>query len=174
MNNWIPKNKTVKLAILTIFFAVILYFTSLFIIINKIRKIEDFYRDTNSELFEREKLAMIRSTAEKYSEQIQALRNFFVQKGDEVEFIKKIEETARSASVEFEIVSIDTKLNQENSFKEDINVKLKVNGSWINSIYFISQLDKMPFGVSIEKVSLNTDASGTWSGLIDFVVFREK
>lgn len=174
MNNWIPKNKTVRLAVLTIFSSLILYFASFFIVTDKIKKVEDFYRNTNSELFEKEKLAMIKSTAEKYSEQIQILRNFFVQKGDEVEFIKKIEETARSTSVEFEIVSIDTKLNQENSFKEDINVKLKTEGSWANSIYFIDQLDKMPFGVSVERISLNTDASGTWYGLIDFVVFREK
>ena len=174
MNNWVPKNKTVIFFIISAFFSVMLYFAGLFIVFSKIRAIENLYHDTNSELFKEEKFWAVKSMAEANKELIQTLRYFFIQKGDEVQFIEKIEETARISSVKFEIASIDVKVNQEDLLKEDINIKMKIAGPWKNVIYFIDKLKKIPFGVLIEKVDLDADSSGNWSGSIEFIIFREK
>lgn len=174
MNNWIPKNKIVKFAEALALFSMILYFIGLFLVINKIKAVENFYHGAESESFKEEKFLVIKSIAESNKESIQILRDFFIQKGDEVKFIEKIEETARASSLKFEISSIDVKANQTNSFKEDVSVKMKIEGTWSSIIYFIDKLNKIPFGVSIEKVSLGAPVAGEWSGSIDFIIFREK
>jgi Tfp pilus assembly protein PilO len=174
MNNWIPKSKIVKLAIATVSFSVILYFVGLLIILNEMNKIENFYGDTNSELFKEDKFWAIKSIAEKNKEPIQTLRDFFIQKGDEVKFIEEIEGLAKTLSIKFEIISIDVKANQLNSFKEDVSVEMKIEGSWKDVISFVDKLKKMPFGVSIEKVDLDSNTPGDWSGSVSLVVFREK
>lgn len=174
MNNWIPKNKVIRSAIAAAVFSILLYFVGLLVISNEIKKIEDFYRDTDSESFKEEKFWAVKSIAEANEESIQTLRDFFIQKGDEVKFIEKIEEIARASSIKFEISSIDVKTNQEDSFKEDVSVKMKIEGSWKDVVYFIDKLNKIPFGVSIEKVNLDANTPGNWSGFVEFIIFREK
>lgn len=174
MKSWIPKNKIVRLAVAVAALSVLLYFAGLFVVSREINKIENLYRDTNSELFKEERFWAIKAVAENNKELIQTLRDFFIQKGDEVQFIEKIEKTAEAASVEFEISSIEVKANQENPFKEDVNIKMKIAGSWKGVISFIDGLRKIPFGVLIDKVDLDSDASNHWSGSIEFVIFREK
>lgn len=174
MNNWIPKNKIVRLAEALALFSILLYFGGLFIVSNKIKKIENLYHDINSESSKEEKFWAIKSISEANKEPIQILRNFFIQKGDEIKFIETIEDVAKTSSIKFEIASIDVKTVKDASFKEDINVKMQIEGSWGNIIYFLDKLKKMPFAVSIEKVDLDANASGPWSGFVEFIIFREK
>lgn len=174
MNNWIPKNKVFKFAIATSALSVILYFTGLAMTLSEIAKVENLYRDTNSESFKEEKFWTIKSIAELNKESIQTLRDFFVQKGDEVKFIEQIEGTARSSSVKFETSSIDLKADPKNLFKEDIDIKMNVEGSWENIMYFMDKLERLPFGVSIENINLDAKTAGDWSGFIEFIIFREK
>ena len=174
MNNWIPKNKIVMSATIMAALSVVLYFASLFIVLREIKKVENFYHDTESEFFKEKKFLAIKSIAEANKEPIQTLRNFFIQKGDEVKFIEQIEAVARRSAIKFEIVSIDAKANQPDPLKEDIEVKIGMEGSWKNIIYFIDKLKKMPFGVLIEKVNLDVNIPSQWSGLVEFIIFREK
>jgi Tfp pilus assembly protein PilO len=173
MNNWIPKNKTVRFAAITALFSVILYFGSLFLVSRETNKIENAYYSTESDSYKEEKFRAIKAVAETNKEPIQTLQDFFVQKGDEAKFIEQIENIARASGIKFEISSIDVKANQANSFKEDVNVKMKVEGSWQDAMYFIDRLGKMPFGVLVEDVSLNADTPGKWSGSVEFIIFRE-
>lgn len=174
MNNWIPKNKIVRFAVGAIIVSVVIYFTSLFLIINKINKNQDFYHGMESDAFKEERFLAIKSVADINNEPIQTLKDFFIQKGDEVKFIEKIEQVAHSSAINFEIMSIDVKPDQADSFKEDVNIQIKIEGSWFNTVSFIDNLNKMPFGVIIEKVNLDTFARGKWSGLVNIIVFREK
>ncbi|MFH0804312.1 MAG: hypothetical protein V1896_01800 [Candidatus Zambryskibacteria bacterium] len=174
MNSWIPKKKIVKLAIAIATVSVLLYFAGLLVVSNEIGKIENFYASSESELSKNEKSLAIKSIAETNKELIQTLKDFFIQKGDEVKFIEEIEGVARASSVKFEINSIDVKASQGDSFKEDVSVKMKTEGSWKNTLSFIDKLRKMPFGVLIEKINLDADAPGNWSGSIEFIIFREK
>lgn len=174
MNNWIPKKRIIEIAAITALFSAILYFSGLFIVLNKINSIKNFYKNIESETSKEERFWIIKSIVEANKESIQTLKSFFIQKGDEVKFIEQIEETAEMSSIEFNIVSIDAKPNQEDLFKEDVVVKMNVEGSWKNIMFFLNKLEKMPFGVSIEDVNLDAKAAGSWTGFIEFVIFREK
>jgi Tfp pilus assembly protein PilO len=174
MNSWIPKNKITKLATTVALFSVVLYFSGLFIVFSEIKKMENTYNSTESDSYKEKKIAFIKSITETNKESIQTLQNFFIQKGDEVKFIEQIEKIAKESAVKFEISSIDVKVSQTNSFKEDVDVKVKLEGSWRDVIYFMDKLEKMPFGVSVEDVNLNINTRNDWSGSVEFIVFREK
>lgn len=174
MNNWIPKNKIIKFAGAFALLSIALYFVALFIVFREAKKLENFYQNTETESSKAERFLAIKSAAEANMEQIQTLENFFVKKDDEVKFIEQVEATAEASAIKFEIVSIDVKANQENSFKENVSVKVGVEGGWGDIMSFINKLEKMPFGVLIGNINLDAKGSGSWNGSIEFVVFREK
>lgn len=174
MNNWIPKNKTVRFSVLIAFSGVLLYFVSLFVVFRETKQIEDLYHSSESELFKEEKFRAVQSVVESNKELIQNLENFFIKKGDEVKFIEQIETAAKNSGIEFLIDSIDVASNQNDPFKEDVKIKIKTEGSWRGTMNFIDKLEKMPFGVLIENIDLDGKSSVGWSGSVGFVVFREK
>ena len=175
MKNWIPKNKTVRLAVVAVLLSVIIYFSALFMVFGETKKLENLYNDSESQSYKEEKLSTIKSIVETNKEIIQKLRDFFIQKGDEVKFIKQIEETARASGVESSIDSINIKTGQGGSpSKEDVAVRMKMGGSWGNTLSFIDKLEKLPFGVSINRVNLDATTAGQWSGSVEFIIFREK
>lgn len=174
MNNLIPKNKSVTFVIVIASLSVILYFIGLFIVLEIKKEIENSYYNTESKSSKEEKIRIIKNITEANKELIQTLRNYFIQKDDEVKFIEQIEKVARDSGVKFDIVSIDVKTDQQDSFKENVDVKMKLEGSWQNIIYFVDKLEKMPFGVSVENMNLDTGTSGNWLGFIEFILFREK
>ena len=175
MNNWIPKNKTVRLAVSTVVLSVALYFVGLFIVLNETKKVEDLYNNTESKSLKGAEFLAIKSFVEKNQGIIQNLRSFFIQKGDEVKFIEQIEEIAKSSNLKFNIISIDIKENQENiSFKEDVGLKMQIDGFWGDIISFVNKLEKLPFGVMVTGMNLDASDLGQWAGSIEFIVFREK
>jgi len=174
MSNWIPKNKLMRFAATLASLSIILYFVGLFVVLAEIKRVENFYQSAESEASKEEKSWAIKAIAEANKEPIQTLRSFFIQKGDEVKFIEQMEEIAAGSTVKFEISSIDVRANQQDSFKEDVNVKINIEGSWKNIMYFIDKLEKMSFGVSVEKISLDAGEPGNWVGFIELIVFREK
>lgn len=174
MNSWIPKNKIIRFAGISALSGIILYFVGLLVVFGEIKKVENFYLNTESESSKEERTLAIKSIAESNKAQIQTLRDFFVKKGDEVTFIEQIEKVANDSSVKFDISSIDVLPNQTDPFKEDLEVKIKVEGSWKDALSFIDRLEKMPFGVLVQNVNLNADVPGSWAGLVDFTIFREK
>jgi Tfp pilus assembly protein PilO len=173
MNSWIPKNKIVRFSAAAAVLCTILYFCMLFFVLNDIKKIKDFYQSSESKFTKNAKIAAIKSISENNTAEIQSLRDFFVQKGDEVKFIEKIEETARNAGITFDISSISVK-NGSNSFEENVEIKVDVEGTWKSIIAFADKLEKMPFGVSVERMALDAPSPGHWSGSVNVVVFREK
>ena len=104
---------------------------------------------------------------------IQTLQNYFVQKDDEVKFIEQIEKIARASGVKFEMTSIDVKANQPNSFSENVNVKMKLEGFWRGVVSFIDKLEKMPFGVLVEKIDLDANVPGIGRARLN-LLFLEK
>jgi len=174
MKSPINKKRIITTAITMALLSITLYFIGLFFVLNKINTIENTYNRAESESSKEKKFWAIKPIAETNKELIQTLRDFFVKKGDEVKFIEQIENTARSFDVDFEIISINVKENKTVSFKEDVILKIKLEGSWKEVTSFLNKLERMPFGVSIESINLEADIPGNWSGLIEFIVFREK
>jgi len=174
MNDWIPKNKTVKFATAVIILSVLLYLAGLWVVYGEIKKIENLYASTDSESSREQKFLAVKSIAESNMATIQTLRNFFVQKGDEVKFIEEIEGVAKASAAKSEITAIDVKASPKDSVKEDVDIKISLEGSWGEVVGFIDKIKKMPFGVSIETLNLNANTPGSWSGSVELIVFREK
>lgn len=173
MNNLNSKNKILKVVIGIATLCLVLYFTFLFLVKKEIKKAEDAYTNSNPDSFSEEQLWQVKSIVEKNEAEIETLRNFFIRKGDEVKFIEKIESLARVSGINFEIDSIETKNGQKDSVKEDVYVKMKIEGSWRGVTYFMDKLRKMPFGASIESVNLDVKSKNIWSGDLLFIIFRE-
>jgi Tfp pilus assembly protein PilO len=175
MNNWIPKNKTVRLAVSAVVLGIALYFVGLFFVLNQTKKVEDLYNNTEAKSSKGEEFLAIKSIVEANQEMIQTLRSFFIQKGDEIKFIEQIEKTAKNSDLKFDIVSIDVKENQgSSSFKEDVGVKMQIEGSWKNVASFENKLERLPFGVYVSSMNLDASVPGRWAGSVEFIIFREK
>lgn len=174
MDNWIPKNKTLKIVAAAAGLSVLLYLAAFVVVWKGIKRAEDFYQNSESETFRNQKIAAIKSALEANKGHIEVLNGFFVQKDGEVQAIEQIENVARGSGIDFEISSIAVEEKESDPFKEDVKVKMTVGGSWTNLIGFIHKLERMPLGVSVEKIGLSSTAPGAWSGTLEFVIFREK
>jgi hypothetical protein len=175
MNTWIPKNKIVKVVAGILLASVVLYFGGLFIALKQINKVESLYNNTESESSKNDKLSAIKTLAEANQDGIATLRNFFIKKDDEVKFIEQIEMAAKNSSIKSEITSIDVKTEEiQSPFKEDVEVKMNIEGPWGNVMTFMDKLERLPFGVEVENMNFDASSPKYWSGGIEFIVFREK
>lgn len=174
MKNWIPKKSLIVTFSTIAALSVILYAGSLFFVTWQINKIESYYSDTESRSVREERSKIIKVFMNENDSYVSNMRKFFIQNGDEVKFIEQIEEVAKSSGIKFVINNIDEKLCQQDSFKEDVNVRFGVEGEWNKIFSFIDQLETMEFGVQVKDFSLDYVDRSTWSGSVDFIVFREK
>lgn len=174
MQNWIPKKSTLLFTVSTAVFVVLLYIISLVVVLLEIKRIEDYHKTNESKSSIEEKTRILKSIAENNKYYIDILRNFFVKKGDEVRFIEQIEQTAKDSEIKFEISLIDVKPNQVKNFKEDVTVRMNIEGPWDSIMLFVDRLEKMEFGVSIQNFNLDTKSESGWSGFVEFTLFREK
>lgn len=174
MNNWIPKNKTLRFAVGLAIFSIVLYLAGILIVSIETKKVERSYSNTESDSFKEQKFWAIKSVVDTNEESIKYLKNFFVKNGDEVFFIEKIEEIARISNIKLEIVSIDIKPERADNFEEEVLVKIKVGGAWNSVMLFVNKLERMNFGVVIEDVNLDAETAGSWVGAIEFIFLKNK
>ncbi|HEY4479879.1 MAG TPA: hypothetical protein VJB58_00195 [Candidatus Paceibacterota bacterium] len=174
MKNWIPKKTLIIASSVAAGLSVAIYVLGLFLVNSEIAKIETYYGDSESKLGREKRVAAIKTASEAYKEEIDVLRNFFIEKGDEVKFIETIEEAANVSGLKFEISALDVKSDQPKSTKEDVVVRMNVEGGWQETMIFLEKIEKMTFGVLVREISLDAKSLGVWSGFIEFVVFRNK
>lgn len=174
MSNWIPNQKVLIFTSVGALFCILIYFGGLSFLLSEIGKIEQTYTEAALKINQRERAQTLKLVAETYEEDLTTLRNFYLRKGDEVVFIEETESLARQSGLDFEIVSINPILTTEAEFKEDIELRVGIEGSWRQIMNFLEQLEKASFGVSVENVSIDATAPGEWSGFVEFIVFREK
>lgn len=174
MKNWIPNNKIRKIILGVSLLSALLYCTGVFLVSREIGQIEKSYTDSESESSKEERARALKTQFETNKESVLALRNFFIQKGDEVSFINKIEEIGVRSSVKFVIDSISVKEKDPDPLKENIVVKINIEGSWTNILSFLNLLEKAYFGALIQNLSLDSKEPGVWFGFLELVIFREK
>lgn len=173
MKTWLPKKNIFysSLAFLAISFLV--YLMMVIAVKGKISQMESLYTASESKFFQEERRSAIDRIMSENSGLIEAVRKFFVAKGDEVAFIEAIENLARNNSLDFEIASISQSPQSEGS-KEDIVVKMNLEGSWSKMASFIDKLESLPLNVSVRSLELDARSGAIWSGTVELVVFREK
>lgn len=174
MKNWIPNNNISKLAISIMVLCILLYLAGFFMVYKQTKEIEKIYKDSESGASKKALAFSLKSAYEANKNSIQFLRNFFVQKGDEVDFINEIETLGQKFSVKFELNSIDVGRENKDPFKEDIVIKINIEGGWTNIMSFLDGLEKTYFGVLINNLSLDLKDKGVWTGFVEVIIFREK
>lgn len=174
MKDWIPKNKKVRIAAIFAIGAFILYTVIFITVWLGVKRAEDFYQNSESEVAKNEKLVVVKNIVESNKESLQSIDTFFIGTGGEVLAIEQIEEVARDFGISFTIDSINEPKQEENEFIEKLQVDTKVSGPWSNIVSFLHRLERMPFGVLISDVNLSDEAEGGWAGSIKFDIFRFK
>jgi len=174
MSELIPKKNKFLFALALATFGLLVYLAGLFIVQGKIGEIETLYKDTESDVFKEERVRVLTKEALEHADDIELVRSFFVKPGDELHFIETIEELGKETGVSFDLGSIGgEKVEQSNPTKEDLNIRIEVEGSWANIVSFSHGLERLSFGSEIKSMELNADGS-RWSGFINLVVFKEK
>ena len=174
MKKLIPKKSFLTFSFVTTGISVVVYVLGLLFVYGQIGKIESYYNNSESRSGREARVRAIKAAAEKYDKETESLRKFFIQKGDEVRFIEQIESAAKDSGIKFEIVSLNVRDGDNKSIKEDVLVRMAIEGSWQQTISFIESIQKMEFGVSVEEVGIDAGRPGLWSGFVEFLVFRNK
>lgn len=174
MSELIPKNKTIRFMITFTVLSALLYFVALFFVNYKTDELNDFYKSAEIESSRLEKFREIKELADKNSLLIKNLDEFFVKKDGEIGLIEQMESLAKKYNLKLEINSLDVKNDETSQFKEDMNMKIKFEGSWINTISFFNDLEKMPFGIVIQGVNLDKKEVAIWFGFAELLIFKEK
>jgi len=113
------------------------------------------------------------------------LNTYFIKDDDVVDFINDLEGYAREVGVVPEIVFVDTDnteiLDAIDHF-EDLNIEIKVKGSWSNVFHFAQVVDNIPNHLSVDKVSIinvpsKSEEGGPsleWEGVFGFSVLKSR
>jgi Tfp pilus assembly protein PilO len=105
------------------------------------------------------------------------LSSLFLANGSEVAFIEQIENLAKVSGLEEKTNNVSEALNQVSGAKS-LDIQLTVTGDWNNVMYFLGQLENLPYSLNIKNVSLNRQSSDSknktnlWIGAFDFSVIE--
>ena len=174
MKNWVPKRRLLITTTTITLTCLLVYFGSLIFVLNEMHQIEAAYSDPNSSFSRQQRAEILKVIVESNDKDLETLRAFYIQKGDEVEFIEEIERLGQQSGVVFEIDTINPVGKENSAFKEDIAIKINIEGSWSKIMNFLESLEKTYFGISIENINLDADVPGRWTGSVRLLVFREK
>ncbi len=174
MNYWMPKKRIIYLIVAVTFSLGIIYLLSFYFVNRNINKIADSYKNSDSESSKIERVWIIKALLESNKEQIQKIRQFFLSKDGEVDFIKKIEDVAQKSSVKFSIKSINVSNKNNNVFFEDVKVSINFEGNWSQVTTFVNFLENMSIGIKMQSLTLESNSKDLWRGSIEFISYKEK
>ena len=84
------------------------------------------------------------------------LVTYFIPANGAVDFITSFEQTAQSIGLKFNTVSLDTEQTSDltSQGKEILKVSFSTNGTWDDTMHFLSLVESMPYAVSITGATL--------------------
>jgi len=129
--------------------------------------------DLDFEVKKEEKLKstdhIIKDTVEDRAE----LDTLFVSDDDVVGFIREIEILGQVAGVSV-IVKTVAVIDDESKFAETLSLRLENEGSWANSMHFLSLVEALPYFIFIDRYNINKGGSGEWTSGFDLNVLKKK
>lgn len=173
MKMLMPNKKIFRIAIVFFVVAVLVYVLSIFLLFKKKAEIKTHSSLTFSALAQEEEALRIQNILDKNKEIVTYIRNFFIDKNDDISFIEDIEMVGNMNGVNYEIVSITPQKNKDDS-KEEMLIKINFNGSWNSVIGYLLKLEKLEFGTNIQNMNIERSGGGRWEGFIEFLVYKNK
>lgn len=174
MKHWIPKKQIIVVFICGAVLSALIYFTGLSLAFMEIGKIENIYNNNETKSAKYQRAMSLQTFIDGNQGYLSSLKNFFIKNDDEIKFIEQIEEIGKKSGIVFEIDSINDTKNKDDKIVKEILIKVKMEGEWGQVVGFVDSLEKMPFGVSIQTLSLDVNANKKWSGSVEFIVYKEK
>lgn len=128
---------------------------------------------TAEEVSDRQKndaLQAIKMSLNENKDFISQIDSFFIAPDGVVSFITFLEKLGRDSGVTISVgsVAVSPDSKDPKDFKEYLRLKLEVDGTWQNTIYFLSRLENLPYRVQFDSAALSLQ------GVSDEINFEEE
>lgn len=159
------KNKTFKIFIFVLVLALaslgsLIYAVSYIKTLNL--QVEDVKNEADQIRSKYDRMVAFHDSNQSDTDNKKKLINYFIPPNGAVDFLTSFEQTAQSIGLKFNTVSLDTEqatdLSSQN--KEILRVSFETNGSWNNTMHFLSLVESLPYAVQITGATLE-GAAGT-------------
>lgn len=117
--------------------------------------------------------AALQERVREVEEERKELRTYFLQFNDPAPLFEMVEEAGAryGLSVEIESVTEATLGSDKNNGAERIGrVAVKIDGAWSDCYRFVEAIERLPYAISIESVTVSSNKSEQWSGEVIFSV----
>lgn len=105
------------------------------------------------------------------------LTSLLLPSGSQVAFVEQVEDLTKSSGLSEQTNNLSEAVGPSDTTKL-LQIQLTVTGSWSNTMYFLSQLENLPYNISIRNASL-TEQTGVlakeanlWTGVFDVSVIE--
>ncbi len=153
---FVKQNKIIALVILNLI-VLVLYVGVFFSIKGTQESTSLLLNEVETNDKKNDKLQSIRAILRDSDSDIKKLESYFIASDGIVTFIETIEAEAKVSGVKttIDFVNVDgAQSKNATSSKETLRLRLSTEGSWAESMYFLSLLEQIPFQVNMERVSL--------------------
>lgn len=120
-------------------------------------------------------LSSLRNTIKETDGKRQQLATLFLSSGEEVLFIEQIEILAKNSGLSAKTNNVSSAAGNVGEIKT-LRVQLQTTGSWNNTLYFLSQVENLPYDIHAQGVSLTKQSttdknnSSSWVATFDISV----
>jgi Tfp pilus assembly protein PilO len=118
------------------------------------------------------RLNSLRSVIKDTQVQRQQLVTFLLSSDAEISFIEQIEALAKNSGLTEKTNNVSSVAGGADAIKT-LQMQIGTTGSWNNTLYFLSQVENLPFDVHVQGVSINK-ASSSWTATFDINVTETK
>ncbi len=100
---------------------------------------------------------------------ISQIDSFFISPDGVVGFITFLEKLGKDSGVKINIgsVAVNPDSKDPKDFKENLKLKLEIEGTWQNVVYFLSRLENLPYRVQFDTATISLQ------GVSDGINFKE-
>jgi hypothetical protein len=118
------------------------------------------------------RLSSLRSVIKDTQVQRQQLAMLLLSSDAEISFIEQIEALAKNSGLTEKTNSISSVAGNTDATKV-LQMQIGTTGNWNNTLYFLSQVENLPFDVHVQGVSVNKTGS-SWVATFDVNVTETK
>jgi Tfp pilus assembly protein PilO len=121
------------------------------------------------------RLNSLRSVVKDTEAKRQQLVTFLLSGDAEIPFVEQVENLAKGSGLKEKTNNIFS-VKGDTSTTKIFQMQLETTGSWSNNMYFLSQLENLPYDIHIQDISLNNQSgvgkasSLSWTATFDINV----
>jgi hypothetical protein len=175
MNKYIPDKKDLYGAVGMLAAGVLIFVAAIIAVSSKISTIYEESMQAETVAIGIEEAFIIKKDLAELHDEVSILNSYFIQSGDEVRFIEKLESVARASNVKIEISSIAVgKEPTQSAFTENLGMRIRFEGDRASIHNFLKRMESMPHAVSLGNFSFELLVDELWSGQIEVSVLKIK